>query len=241
MTTRASSKTFKADTRSVRGKHTRNPGYERGGHWVVCDVCGCDIRNYDAKLRWDNLVCCPDDWEPRHEQDFVRGRADDTAAKGLVRPEVEGVSILVTYAENTDHIPPPTFGNHDPLPDVEFLAATGGNIQGYNRDGSDYPGYIPSLWVANIGEVVFAFRNTVTKQFLVGLKHTAPTATMFSSIKVNNLTKGLSFTKMAGDFSFSSQVLTGTNYGQFTYPGDIFAEEGWWAAAGDIVRLSFEK
>jgi hypothetical protein len=35
---------------------------------------------------WDGKIVCPNDWEPRHEQDFVRGRADDTAAKGLVRP-----------------------------------------------------------------------------------------------------------------------------------------------------------
>jgi hypothetical protein len=49
-------------------------------------ACGCDVRHFDAMKTWDGKIVCPNDWEPRHEQDFVRGRADDTAAKGLVRP-----------------------------------------------------------------------------------------------------------------------------------------------------------
>ena len=70
---------------SRRGKHTRNPGWISGDHWVVCDICGCDIRNSDARQTWEGYVVCPDDWEPRHPQDFVRSVHEDTSAKGFRR------------------------------------------------------------------------------------------------------------------------------------------------------------
>lgn len=99
--------------RNVRGKHTRNPGWESGNHWVECDRCGCDIRVEDAIQEWTGLWVCPDDWEERHPQDFVRGRADDMAAHEPVRPEstptfVEREPLLDT-GENT--IPSGTFDN----------------------------------------------------------------------------------------------------------------------------------
>ena len=72
---------------NVRGKKTRNPGWEAGNHWVYCDRCSSAVRAKDAKKTWDNLIVCPDDWEPRHPQDFVRGRADDMAAKEPGRSE----------------------------------------------------------------------------------------------------------------------------------------------------------
>ena len=73
--------------RNVRGKKTRSPGWKAGNHWVFCDRCSSAIRAKDAKKTWDNLIVCPDDWEPRHPQDFVRGRRDDIRAKEPVRSE----------------------------------------------------------------------------------------------------------------------------------------------------------
>ena len=73
--------------RNVRGKKTRSPGWKAGNHWVYCDRCSSAIRAKDAKKTWDNLIVCPDDWEPRHPQDFVRGRRDDIRAKEPVRSE----------------------------------------------------------------------------------------------------------------------------------------------------------
>ncbi len=73
--------------RNARGKKTRSPGWKAGNHWVYCDLCSSAIRAKDAKKTWDNLIVCPDDWEPRHPQDFVRGRRDDIRAKEPVRSE----------------------------------------------------------------------------------------------------------------------------------------------------------
>ena len=90
-----------APQRDARGKRTRNPGYESGNHWVECDRCGCDIREKDAKETWDGLVVCPDDFETRHPQDFVRGRREEIAAKGLVRSQTTD-----EFIDNPAKLPP---------------------------------------------------------------------------------------------------------------------------------------
>jgi hypothetical protein len=74
-------------SRNVRNKKTRNPGFIGGAHWIICDRCGCAVRECDSRLTWEGYVVCPDDWEPRHPQDFVRAREDRIAPEGNNRPE----------------------------------------------------------------------------------------------------------------------------------------------------------
>lgn len=98
--------------RNVRGKKTRNPGWEAGNHWVTCDRCGCAIRAKDAKKEWTGLWVCPDDWEPRHPQDFVRGRYDEIAAQEPVRPESPDIFVdRGPREEEENEIPAGTFDN----------------------------------------------------------------------------------------------------------------------------------
>jgi hypothetical protein len=61
--------------------------YIPGDHWVVCQRSGKVIRSSEAKREWTGLIVAPEYWEPRHPQDFVRVRVENTAAKGLVNPE----------------------------------------------------------------------------------------------------------------------------------------------------------
>lgn len=100
-------------SRSVRGKKSRNPGYEPGNHWMVCDKCGCAIRADDAKQEWTGLWVCPDDWEVRHPQDFVRGRYDEIAASEPVRPDPpdEFVDRPAYPDDGENDIPPGTNNN----------------------------------------------------------------------------------------------------------------------------------
>lgn len=103
-----------APRRNVRGKKTRNPGYEPGNHWIACDRCGCDIRAEDAKKEWTGLWLCPDDWEIRHPQDFVRGRYDEIAAAEPNRPEPTDIFTDkdVDLPDTPDYeIPDGTFDN----------------------------------------------------------------------------------------------------------------------------------
>lgn len=43
---------------------------------LVCDICSKKIKSHEAKHRWDGFIVCKDDWEPRHEQDFVKAKTD---------------------------------------------------------------------------------------------------------------------------------------------------------------------
>jgi len=50
------------------------------GTWkAICDVCGFEFYSDELKQRWDGLMVCSHDWEPRHPQDFVRGVPDNPA------------------------------------------------------------------------------------------------------------------------------------------------------------------
>jgi len=62
------------------------PYWESGSFKVICDQCGREFRSYQLTKRWDGLMVCADDWEPRHPQDFVRGVADKIAPP-YTRPE----------------------------------------------------------------------------------------------------------------------------------------------------------
>lgn len=43
------------------------------GDWNVrCDRCGKKIKGSTARQTWQGYQVCPEHWEPRHPQDFVR-------------------------------------------------------------------------------------------------------------------------------------------------------------------------
>lgn len=51
--------------------------YYRPGTWnYYCDVCGTKYKATHSKERWDGLQVCPDCFELRHPQDFVRTKGD---------------------------------------------------------------------------------------------------------------------------------------------------------------------
>jgi len=93
---------------------TRNPGYQAGNHWFECERCGVDYRANEGKREWTGLVVCKNCWEPRHPQDMVRSKEDNTAAKGIVRPESTEITKTITWnaaVDDSDHtVPTATFG-----------------------------------------------------------------------------------------------------------------------------------
>lgn len=50
--------------------------YDKGDWKALCDVCGREFKASQLNKRWDGLMCCRQDWEPRQPQDFVRGVSD---------------------------------------------------------------------------------------------------------------------------------------------------------------------
>ncbi len=68
--------------------------YIPGDNYFLCPVCGFKKRVSEGRRRWDNEFVCVNDWEPRHPQEFVRGRADKMLP-AITRPEPADVFIDV--------------------------------------------------------------------------------------------------------------------------------------------------
>ena len=59
----------------------------RGAWRVICDRCGGEFWSYQCQMEWTGLfVCKRNCWEPRHPQDFVRGKTDKQRVP-IARPE----------------------------------------------------------------------------------------------------------------------------------------------------------
>jgi len=60
--------------------------YKKGDWKGVCDACGQRFLMSKLRLRWDGLMVCSKDWNPRQPQDFVRAKVDIQAVP-VTRPE----------------------------------------------------------------------------------------------------------------------------------------------------------
>lgn len=76
-----------------------DPGYVRGDHWVICDVCGFKKRASETRMRWDRLRVCFADWEPRHDQDSVKARPEN---QRVSNPRPEGPDVFLNAGDVTE-------------------------------------------------------------------------------------------------------------------------------------------
>ena len=52
--------------------------YLKLGSWnACCDRCGRKRKGDELKKTWNGLWVCPEHWEPRHPQDFVKAVRED--------------------------------------------------------------------------------------------------------------------------------------------------------------------
>jgi len=51
--------------------------YKQGDWNAICDVCGFKYKASQLRRRWDGFMVCKDDYETRHEQDFLEAKTDD--------------------------------------------------------------------------------------------------------------------------------------------------------------------
>lgn len=69
----------------------------KAGDWnIICDVCAKKFKASEAKERWDGFIVCPDDYEMRHEQDFVQARLDKITVP-FSRPRPVDVFVNIPY------------------------------------------------------------------------------------------------------------------------------------------------
>lgn len=87
------------------------------GDWnAICQVCGFKFKANQLRKRWDSLMVCKEDWEPRHPQDLIKQPKEDTSVP-WTSPERSDtfiadpgyVAASVGSQENT--IPSGTFNN----------------------------------------------------------------------------------------------------------------------------------
>ena len=62
--------------------------YESGGWNLICDSCSIKYKASKAKQRWDGFIVCPNCYEQRHPQDFVRSRQDKITVP-YIRPPAD--------------------------------------------------------------------------------------------------------------------------------------------------------
>ena len=72
--------------------------YKHGQWNAICDRCGFKYKSSKLKREWTGLMVChgPETnncFEPRHPQDFVRGRMDDQSTPWS-RPEPPDVFVV---------------------------------------------------------------------------------------------------------------------------------------------------
>lgn len=71
--------------------------YYKPGTWnALCDVCGFKHKSDELKKRWDGLMVCKHDWEPRHPQDLLRVPREQISVP-WTRPQPEDVFTDVSY------------------------------------------------------------------------------------------------------------------------------------------------
>lgn len=56
--------------------------FREGDYNAVCDVCGFRYPASQLKRMWNGLRACPEDFEHRNRQEFVRGVKPDKAPYG---------------------------------------------------------------------------------------------------------------------------------------------------------------
>ena len=64
-------------------------------HKVICDISGQTFRADEVRKNWRGQIVSLEDWEPRHPQEFLRGKLDRQTVRDP-RPDVDNVSELVT-------------------------------------------------------------------------------------------------------------------------------------------------
>lgn len=70
--------------------------YKSGSWNAICEVCGIKVKATSLRKRWDGVMVCPRDWEPRQPQDFVRGVKDNPSVP-ISRPEASDSFIPFFY------------------------------------------------------------------------------------------------------------------------------------------------
>jgi len=71
--------------------------YIPGNFWRICDRCKKKVRMSNTAREWTGVIVCKSCWEPRHPQDFVKGREED---QSVTDPRPEPADVFITENQN---------------------------------------------------------------------------------------------------------------------------------------------
>ena len=77
--------------------------FEQGGWNAACFRCGAKRKASEMKRQWQGYYVCPEHWEPRHPQDFVKA-VPDVEAVPWSQPE-DGTAIPSCSLTDSQAIP----------------------------------------------------------------------------------------------------------------------------------------
>ena len=132
----------------------RPRGYDLGDWLAVCYQCGRTRLASELKKHWQGYYVCPEHWESRHPQDFVRGVADEQRPPWVQPPTdleigvctLNGLSAIPGYAQPGCSIPGRTFIDYS-IPAPVLLTActiyTRQGVPGWGIPGCAIPGHDP--------------------------------------------------------------------------------------------------
>ena len=94
--------------------------YLKLGAWnSICDVCGFKYKAFQLRKRWDGLMVCKDDWEPRHPQDLIKIPKEDVSVPWS-RPEQAD-----TFIANPGYVAPTIGVQDNTIPTGNFTTNNG--------------------------------------------------------------------------------------------------------------------
>jgi hypothetical protein len=103
--------------RAPRGK----ADYLALGDWnTVCFECGFKFKASVMKKHWQGYWVCPEHWEPRHPQDFVKGVPDNQAAP-WVQPDPNNTFVVIQCTLTTSSSIPSLGGPGCLIPSKPYL------------------------------------------------------------------------------------------------------------------------
>lgn len=99
------------------------PDYFINGDWnAYCARCGGKFKASQLRKQWQGYYVCPDDWEPRQPQDFVRSIRERPEVPWAQDPADIFITAPIAFINNAGQFV--QFVNNAGLP-VQFTGSPG--------------------------------------------------------------------------------------------------------------------
>lgn len=134
----------------------RPRGYTKGDWLADCYQCGKTRLASTMRRHWQGHYVCPEHWEPRHPQEFVRATKDDQTVPWLQSPPEDQFAVYCTinsqsaipgFAVPGCSMPGRTYIDYESIPVLSVPPACDiyerQGVPGWGGPGCAIPGFDP--------------------------------------------------------------------------------------------------